>query len=266
MINLIVLLMSLLFVSIAKAKIIVALQDRPPQLSINNGEFSGPIYEIAKKLVQGIDEEFHFQPVLWSRALRLAQLNENLLLTRHSMTETRKEFLLPIVYGFEKRKVYFYKNKKSKIVINNIEDLKKYKIGYRRSSFYFPEFQQFDSEKLHALDTDEQLIKMVANNRVDLILFNDHKIFEDKLKRLNNSMVRDLVTPIDFFYSFTNPRFFSVPKYSKLAKNLYTDLNCSMLKLRKSGFIKGIFEKYQLTPPIQIYSDPHSKVQISSCH
>ncbi len=266
MINLIVLLMSLLFVSIAKAKIIVALQDRPPQLSINNGEFSGPIYEIAKKLVQGINEDLHFQPVLWSRALRLAELNEDLLLIRHSMTDSRQNFLLPIIYGFEKRKVHFYKNKDSNFNIKSIEDLKKYKIGYRRASFYFPEFQNFDKRNLHALDTDEQLLKMVANKRVDLVIFNDHAIYKEKLERLNDPRLKNSITPINFFYSFTNPRFFSVPKGSNLSKKFYTDLNCTMLMLRKSGLIKSIFEKYHITPPFQMYNDKYSKAQISLCN
>ncbi|OIQ16162.1 MAG: hypothetical protein BM556_16005 [Bacteriovorax sp. MedPE-SWde] len=249
---------------IAEEVINVQYQDRRPEvLKGEDGRVTGPISDIAKSLFSVSNENAKFSLVPWARSLHVAKNGHDVFLIRHSMTDKRRKFLLPIIYGLEKRYVKFYKRKNFKLNIKTLEDLKRHSIGYRRKSFYFPKFTKKDGFSKVETGSDTQLIKMLLNERIDLIVFNQRKILEGHLSEMGLSFDK-VFQEVGYTHTFLNPRYFSIPKRSKYSR-LYDKLNCEMLNLRKSGLVTKAFKKYKLIAPRQIYSDRDTISQIASC-
>ncbi len=249
---------------IAEEIINVHYQDRRPEvLKGEDGKVTGPIADIAKSLFSASNENSKFSLVPWARTLHVAKSGEDIFLIRHSMTDKRRKFLLPIVYGLEKRYVKFYKRKNFKLKIKTLEELKRHRIGYRRKSFYFPSFTKKDGFSKVETGSDKQLINMLINERIDIIVFNQQKILEGHLKEMGLDFNK-VFKEVSYTHTFLNPRYFSIPKKSKYSR-LYDKLNCEMLNLRKSGKITELFRKYNLTAPKQKYTDGDSITQASSC-
>ena len=239
-------------------------QDRRPEmLRSDSGSPQGPIIEIAAHLLNALGLTPSFRYVPWARSLRMAQNNADIFLIRHSMPDERRLYLDPIVYGLETRHVHFYKRKGSNVHVETFEDLYKYNIGMRRKSFYFSKFQTDPLLSKVAVNSDDQMIRMLMSNRIDLIIFNQEKIFIDHLKAMDIEM-ENKFEETQYKHSYLNPRFFSIPKESKNSK-LYQQLNCKMYQLRKSGFITETFQKYNLMPPAQKFTDIDSLQQVKNC-
>lgn len=254
--------------SFAEQTVAVHFQHRPPQLTIQeNNFFSGPIYDITIELIKKMNWKADYQAIPWIRTLAEARTGKDILLVRHSMTKERKSFLSPILYGFEKRRVYFYMNTESWFKLNKLEDLYGLRIGHRRGSFYFEKFNTDNFKNKVGLTNDIQLIKMLLNKRIDIAIFNDPDIFIkniEKLKKEDSKINSTLLKESDFKYTFHNARYFSIPKFSKL-NNKFEKINCQMYKMRKSGFISRAFKKYNLKVPGQNFSSELSIDQKKLC-
>jgi len=239
-------------------------QDRRPEmLRSDSGLPQGPIIDIAEHLLKSLHLTPLFRFVPWARTLRMAQNSADIILIRHSMPDERRLYLDPIIYGLETRHVHFYKRKGSNVHVEAFEDLYKYNIGMRRKSFYFPRFQIDPLLSKVAVNSDDQMIRMLMNNRIDLIIFNQEKIFTDHLRAMNIEMEYNF-EETQYKHTYLNPRFFSIPKESINSK-LYQQLNCKMYQLRKSGFITKSFQKYNLIAPAQKFTDIDSLQQIQNC-
>jgi polar amino acid transport system substrate-binding protein len=241
----------------------IDLQDRRPEVYQKDGKNFGPVVEIAKDLMKtsGHIPDFHWIP--WVRSLSKAKSGESVLLARHSITNERREFLLPIPYGFEIRRVFFFKNKKSKFNIEKYEDLLGHSIGLRNGSYYSPRFSSDDNLNKVKVKKDTLLIGMLQRERIDLVVSNSIIQFKEKVKAAGLNYDKDF-EPVKFKDTFPNGRYFSVPKKSKYAK-YYKELSCAMYKLRKSGKISYYFKKHGLQQLVQTYNDVDSTYQKGAC-
>jgi len=239
-------------------------QDRRPEmLRSDSGSPQGPIIDIAEQLLKSLGLTPLYRYVPWARTLRMSQNNADIFLLRHSMPDERRLYLDPIIYGLETRHVHFFKRKGSSVQVETFEDLYKYNIAVRRKSFYFPRFQADPQLNKIAVNSDDQMIRMLMSNRIDLIIFNQEKIFIDHLKAMNIEM-ENKFEETQYKHTYLNPRFFSIPKESKNSK-LYQQLNCKMYQLRKSGFITQAFQKYNVIAPAQKFTDIDSLQQVQNC-
>ena len=256
--------LTLISPSFASNEVEVHTQDRRPEMYTEDGVAKGPIIEIVDKVLSGAKLKPLYKPVPWSRTLHLAKSGSNILLVRHSMKKDREAFLEPIIYGHETRKVHFFKRKGAKLQAEDLAQVAKLKIGYRRSSFYFPDFSTDLFSKKYAVSSDKQLINMLRNERVDLIIFNHKNILLEHLKEMKLKF-EDHFEEAQYHHTYLNPRFLSIPKTSKYMK-YFGAINCEVYKLRKSGAITKAFESHGLSPLAQSYDDKYSKQQITNCN
>lgn len=243
----------------------VHVQQRNPELfwDKTTQTAQGPIIEISNELFKNLKLTPAYSPVPWVRTLRAAKNAEEIFLIRHSMTDERRSFLNPILYGFEERNVLFYSLKKRNIQISSYEDLKKHNIGFRRGSFYFPGFMEDKKLKRTPIRTDEQLIKMLSVGRLDLVIFNYENLFQKTLSKMKDVKQSEFQKQL-YVKKYLNPRYFSIPLKSKLNKS-HKKINCEMYRLRKNGFVNKAFKGAGLKPLIQSYIHNISKKQSLSC-
>ena len=112
----------------------IAIQPRKPESYFEDGKFKGPLVTILDRLQKdiGINSEYVLMP--WARILHTAKLSVPILLTRHSMTKEREDYLIPILFAHEERFVYFIKSRKRKFNPTVFKDLNNYRVGGRMRS------------------------------------------------------------------------------------------------------------------------------------
>ncbi len=83
------------------------MRHRPPEMSIVNGKYYGPIIDIIELLLSDAKVEPQWLNIPWPRTLLRAQNGIVDLIPRHSMTSDREKYLLPMLLGYEKRHVRY---------------------------------------------------------------------------------------------------------------------------------------------------------------
>ena len=240
------------------------LQDRRPEVYIKDGKNVGPIVDIANEFLRVAGHSPQFSWVPWPRTLSKARNEKSVILVRNSITNERRDFLLPIPYGFEIRKVFFFKNKKSKLRVERYEDLLGHSIGLRNGSYYSPRFSSDTKLEKVNVKKDTHLIEMLKRQRVDLVVSNSIIQFKEKVKAAGIDYTTNF-EPVAFKDIFHNGRYFSIPKKSKYAK-YYKELSCAMYKIRKNGKVNSYFKSHRLKKLSQTYEDVDSVYQMNSCN
>jgi len=224
-------------------------RNRPPALVIKNETFSGPVLEIIELSLKRQGHKITWLNVPWARTLKMAKEGGNVdILPRHSMTSERYDYLLPIVYGHRKRKLFYFSRKDSDIKISSFEDLHKYSIGQLRGSFYSQKQDKSDLIERIEVNNLEQLIVMLLRGRIDIVVISEAQGNIEHFSK-NENFQR-----LDYNEIFLNGRYFSIPKHSSLAE-FYDDIHKEVSRMRKSNEIADIFSKYNLEAPIQVGSN-----------
>jgi len=226
---------------------------RPPWVIVESGNFSGPVLKIIEISLARQGHKITWLDIPWVRTLNMAKNGGHVdILPRHSMTSERYDYLLPILYGYRKRKLYYFSRKESDIQINKFEDLQKYMVGQIRGSFYSHKYNNSNFSKRIEVNVLEQLVAMLTHGRIDIVVISEAQGHISHFK--NNPNFRQL----DYKEIFFNGRYFSIPKHSPMAK-FYDDINDEINKMRENNEINKIFSQYSLEEPIQAYTDEDIK-------
>lgn len=221
-----------------------------------NGVCTGPVPEVIETALKKLGHSVKWQNAPWVRTIKGAEKGNPDILLRHSMNEERRNFLLPVVYGYEIRKLFFYTTpQRPDIKINSESDLKNYKIGVLRDSYYAPKFNSATNLNLQELRENEQKVKMLKSGRIDVAA-----IKSSQGKELIKELEDIGSAPASYVEEFPNGRYFSVPKKSAMAK-YYEALSAEIFRMRKDGEISAIFEKYNAPVPTQDFDHADSKAQ-----
>lgn len=119
-------------------------------------------------------------------------------------------------------------------------DLYQFKIGYSLHSAYFEPFNS--DAKLHkiGISTEEQLVKMVALGRIDLIIGTNPNLAYD-IKRYG---FKDKVEQVNFMPPKTTPVYIGLSKKYENAL-LKKKIDDYLKQMINNGELKQILEQYQ---------------------
>jgi len=218
-------------------------RDYLPDLFFDGSTCVGPVPELVSDIVSELGHNIKWLKVPWIRTIEDAKHGNVDLLIRHSMTQERKIFLLPIPYGYYTRTLSFYKSPMFKSEISSYKDLEVVNVGAIRGNFYSPRFSTLNSNELIFVGKNKQLLRMLEKGRIDVVVTSEsHSImlFNDRFEK------------VTFEDTFDNPLYVSIPKNSKASK-FYKDIANLTLEYRKNGKIDQYFERHGLPVPEQIY-------------
>ncbi|GGB60716.1 hypothetical protein GCM10011316_35920 [Roseibium aquae] len=259
-----ILAISLLGLASAKAATItVEIRNRPPDLIVEDGRISGPVFHLVEAIMAETGNTARYVTVPWKRSIVLAQQGKAGMLIRHSMDEDRAAFLSPMPYGYERREVSFIRRKDGDADPRSFDDLAPYLIGHRAGAYYYPRFNE--SGQLRKIEaTDEKiLIKMLAAGRIDLVISDNSSLFRENAEAAGLPFDGHF-EPAPYKEVLLNGRYFSVPRTGDHAR-YFEDLNCAIYQLRVNGTVDRIFIAAGLEPPIQAFNEPHSQAQMAAC-
>ncbi|MGB1197418.1 MAG: substrate-binding periplasmic protein [Thalassotalea sp.] len=207
-----------------------------------NGKIKGFTVDLLDYFEANSKYDFEFIILPWARGLHLVeQGNVDLILTFFKNAEREKiyNYIEPF-YGYEVNQLFT-------LVDNNVEfngqlqQLSSYSIGTKRSYSYGETFDQASYlTKLPAL-TEEVLLKLLLNKRVDMVISNPFI-----LKKIAYELkVSDKIKAITPYVEIT-PVYIGLTKARKDSQEIKLKLEQLTQQLKASPYYQKLLEKYQL--------------------
>ena len=239
---LVCLLLYLPTVCLADGKLVAVTEVWPPfRIASTDSEhgFTGIDVDILEGIEKHLNLDIEIQRHPFARALEMIKVGDADLITGVAHTDKRAEFISYVPTSYYTVRPVFYTQKGRGHLVKKYDDLYKFKVGYSLHSAYF---EPFDSDvKLQKLgiSTEEQLIKMVALGRIDLIIGTNPNLaydvkkygFKDKVERTH----------------YTPPQ--KTPVYIGLSKII----NNKLLQQRIDDYLKKIINNGELEQILQKY-------------
>jgi len=245
----------------------VDIRHRPPEMSIVEQNYSGPIIDIIDLLLADANIEPQWLSVPWARTLLRAKLGHVDIIPRHSMTPDREEYLLPMLLGYEQRNVHY-------LLSPSIKDIEPFQspkefgsliFGLLRGSYYGPYINNIDTKISTVFTNDiDQLMSLLLSGRIDIMPIQNLKWAEVAFDKVKHQHPKKKYQIAGFKESFFSGKYLSIPKSSPLAGR-YHQLNCKLFKLRHTGTIDKLYKQYLIPSYIQIFDNKESRQQLDSC-
>ena len=227
----------------------------PPDMVYVNNVPAGPIREIVDFAVKRAGHTIVWKTAPWKRTQLMASQGMIDILVRHSMNDKRRPFLSPILMGYQIREVIFVTSPNKEVEIKSFEDLQKFKIGQHRGYFYATQYNEADNINRHIVNSHRQLEKLLKIGRVDAV------VMTSGLKGDLELLLSIPGTKIaDYKIIFLNARYSSIPIKSPAIKYL-DQISVEFFKMRRSGEMTQIMEKYGAKPYFQDFTTKESKAQ-----
>jgi len=241
----------LAYCSSVTAKNIVIKADcrqRPPEMRYDekNGACSGPLIDILNLALSKLGATIHWERRPFQKSFSLLRRGRIDILPRVIKTKDRQKvvkYFSPI--GYQVKSIVFAVKKGHENDIQKFEDLQNFRIGAKRGTAYFNEFNEASTiYKINAVD-DVDLTRKFIGGRCDAAIILDIKAFEKMMK----SMKFDDYTYASYKYSNKIGNHYAMSLKSKHFQ-LFEKINTILKKMNGSGEIKNIYQKYNLEPPL----------------
>jgi len=227
------------FNAFAVEKVLAVTEYLPPyQIKNEDCSLGGISTEVVKALFKQTKDEYKIEVMPWARAYKTALTKKNTLIYSISRTLAR-ENLFHWVGAIKSERIYIWALKSSHFSsVNSIEQLANQRIGLVRKSYAEKYIQDKKFTKIDLLVNDDQSVRMLFKNRVDLIIGDALTLAPRAAKyHLDFSQVEPLIEikqlSVNLYIAFNlNSDTELVSRYQQAFKHL-----------EKSGKIKKILQK-----------------------
>ncbi len=247
--------------------VVVDFRHRPPEMEVMGQVSSGPIKQLIDEFLKQHNLVADFQLVPWPRTINRAQKGQVDLLPRHSMNRARESYLLPMLMGYEERKVVYLLSPKIKNSerYSSLAALSQLKFGVLRNSFYSETLSvALENKQVFEANSTEQLMHLLLKGRIDVLPIQNIAWANSAFDRIRSQFKNVTYHIAPYGERSLAAKYISLSKYSEFAY-LYQDLNCTLFKMRKSGQIDRIYQQYQVGAYKQEFDLPESIAQEKSC-
>lgn len=245
-ISLITVLLLLALVSICSAETALkAVTESWPPFRINSDEaengFVGIDVDILKGLEQFLGRKIIIDRHPFARALEMIRTGDADITPGIAFTDQRNEFISYVPTSYFSVAPVFLTQKGKGRMVRSYDDLYRFKIGYSLHSAYFEPFNT--DEKLDKLGvaTEEQLIKMAALGRIDLIIGTNPNLLYD-VKRFG---FKEKVELTSYRPEKNTPLFIGLSRKKHESSGLSEKINTYIRHLVSSGELDRILGKYR---------------------
>ncbi|ETR72841.1 MAG: Extracellular solute-binding protein [Candidatus Magnetoglobus multicellularis str. Araruama] len=223
-------------------------RQRPPEMIYNDDtkKCSGPLIDILNEAVTQVGGKVEWERRPFQKSYSLLKRGVIDILPRVIKTSERKEDVRYFsAIGYQVKPIVFAVKKGHENDIQKFQDLQKYRIGAKRGTVYFDEFNDNRSiYKIHAID-DIDLSRKFIHGRCDAVILLDIKAFEKIMK----SMKSDNFAYAKYQYPKKIGNHYAMSLKSKRLK-LFDKLNTKIQNMTTTGKVKQIYENYNLVPPM----------------
>ena len=202
--------------------------------------FKGIDIDILKGLAQHLNTEIDIVRCPFARALELVKNGYADIIPGIAFTDNRAEFIEYVYPAYFSVGPVFYTQKGRGHMIQEYRDLYECKIGYSINSAYFEPFNSDQKLEKTGISTEEQLVKMVALGRIDVVVgTNPNFAYDIKQYGLKDKLEQTVYIPAEktaIFFGLSRKH-----QNSQLKKNIGEYLNTII----DNGVLAKIIQKYQ---------------------
>lgn len=218
----------------------IVTEEFPPYNYTQHGQITGISTEIVQAAFKEADINYTIAVYPWARAYKMALEEKNILI--YSILRTpERENLLQWVGEIAPRKSFFYKLKKRKdIIINSLEDAKKYTIGGVRGDARVSYLNNNGFDIKEIVSNDELNIRKLFAERIELMICNELS-FTHLVKSMGFSI--DDFEKIFLLEEFSSGDFYMAFSLST-ADELVVKLKTALDKIKDNGIYDRILTKY----------------------
>lgn len=203
-----------------------------------NGKITGYSKDIVQYIIKDTKTKVKtWQIVPWTRGYSMALNNENVFLYT-VVRKTDREKLFHWIGPISDRNIYIYTLKKNKkISINSFNDAKKYRVAVVRRS---ASADLCASKGIQAFETrdDEQSVKLLLNNRVDVIIILESSAAYEA-KKFNKS-----ISDFKKLFLLDGSKKYYIVISKKTNIKLVKAFQNSFKKMKRNGSLKKLKKKY----------------------
>jgi polar amino acid transport system substrate-binding protein len=166
----------------AKKTLSLVTEIYPPYQTLSaKNQVEGVATQIVKRIFKEAELDYKIEFLPWARAYNKALIEPDVFIFSMMKLSARQDSFIWLAPLCDVN-VSFYKLKgRQEIVVQSLDDAKKYRIGVGRNqgNFIFLKNNGFEiNQNLIVVNNNEQLRKMLVHNRIDLILTTDGYITE----------------------------------------------------------------------------------------
>lgn len=194
------------------------------------------IAELERRL--GMEIEIQRHP--FARALHMIRQGDADLIPGIAYTEERAEFIRYATPSYYEVGPVFYTQKGHGKEISRYQDLYNHTIGYSLHSAYFEPFNSDTGLSKRGLSTEEQLLKMLASRRLEVIIGTNPNLAYD-VKRYGLS---GKVEQTDYIPEQKTPIYFGISK-RKHGPELQGRIEAALSEMRADGTLQAIIKAYK---------------------
>mgnify|MGYP000349312999 FL=1 len=220
----------------------VAMSHFPPRKIMLEDKVSGIDADILREVARRMYMNIKFVPCPWMRCQRLVKEGKVDFMTSAVWTNERDEYAHFINPPYVTNSTFqFYVLTSSNVIIQQYNDLYKYKVGDVRGAVKFERFDNDEKINKHFITADEQLIKVLVANRVDTIVGQQSQ-FDYMIKSQDYNQIKKSTYQ---YVTNTSPVYMALSRKSRYAKQA-KQFSKIMKRLMDEGVVEKIKAKYRL--------------------
>ena len=185
--GLMVLLFTPTMASAENPELTIVTENIPPFNYVKDGNIQGLSVDILNAILKDLNIEAKIRVYPWTRAYQYALNNKNVLIFTIAKTPERRALFKWVGNIVESKQFLYVRPYRKDIVINNLEDVKNYRVGVVRKTLRseFLKGKGFEPNvNLFFVNSYEQNLKMLLRDRIDIWAVNEYTYYFT-LKQLN---------------------------------------------------------------------------------
>jgi len=223
---------------------LIAVTESWPPFRINSEGTKFGFSGIDMDILEGLEKELNIEIVVqrhpFARALEMIRTGEADLTPGIARTEKRSLFIAYVPTSYYAVTPVFYTQKNHGHLVQTYNDLYTFKIGYSLHSAYFEPFNSDDKLQKMGISTEEQLIKMVASGRIDLIIGTNPNLAYD----IKQYGFKDKVEEVRYRPDSDTPVYIGLSKKHENTE-LQQKIDAYLKKITANGALNRILDQYK---------------------
>lgn len=227
--------------SVSAQTLTVVTEQYPPYNYEENGKVKGVSTEVVEEVLREAGIDFSIKVYPWTRALKMAEEQENVLIYSISRTENRENLytwvgtIAPIRFH-----IYALKNRSDIPTMANLDEARKYRFGTVHKDALDQYFTDKKFPNVYRTHLNETNVKQLFKGGIDLWPMSEYTA--NHLLRENGFYPSDLKKVHELKGFADGDQYMALS--NKTDKTVLTRLQAALKKIKDDGIYKKILSKY----------------------
>ena len=228
-------------------------RDGPPDMvKYSDGYHSGPLRYVTEEAARRIGYRIEWEARSFSASVPglLDGTVDIIPYVFYKTPEREKDSRFSVSLGLRPRPIYFAINRRfgDHATIKTMKDLTGRRVGHRKMTYYFHEFQVSTDIVKVPFDDDYPMSQAFAQGEVEVLVLNNKQAMERAIASVGFRSYEYA----DFVFDMKSDMYYMLPKFPKDASraDVYANFDVALQEMMADGTIIRIYKSFQADPPL----------------